>query len=148
MVFVTGLFYFLKEIALCRSLFLIGMFKSFTVFDMLGFKFANYLFIYFLLLLLMPKLSFFVHWCQIERVLGDVEKESESEVAQSCPVLCDPMDCKPTTLLGPWDFPGESTGVGWHFLLQGIFVTQGSNPGLPHCRQTLFCLSHQGSPLK
>ena len=93
MLFVTGLFYFLKEIALCQSLFLIGMFKSFTVFDMLGFKFAIYLFIYFLLLFLMPKLSFFVHWCQIERVLGEVEKESESEVAQSCPILCDPMDC-------------------------------------------------------
>ena len=33
-------------------------------------------------------------------------------------------------------------------LLQQIFPTQGSNPGLPHCRQTLYCLSHQGSPLK
>ena len=38
-----------------------------------------------------------------------------------------------------------STGVGCHFLLQKIFPTQGSNPGLPHCRQTLSCLSHQGS---
>ena len=34
-----------------------------------------------------------------------------------------------------------------HFLLQGIFLTQGSNPGLLHCRQILYCLSHQGSPL-
>ena len=42
-------------------------------------------------------------------------------------------------------FPGKSTGVGCHFLLQGIFLTQGSNPGLPHCRQTLHHLSHQGS---
>ena len=42
-----------------------------------------------------------------------------------------------TRLLGPWDFLGKSTGVGRHFLLQGIFLTQGSNPGLPHCRQTL-----------
>ena len=41
-----------------------------------------------------------------------------------------------------WDFPGESTGVGCHFLLQGIFPTQGSNLGLPHCRQTLYHLSH------
>ena len=49
-------------------------------------------------------------------------------------------------LLGPWDFPGKSTGVGCHFLLQGIFLTQGSNPGLPHCRQMLYHLSHQGSP--
>ena len=45
-----------------------------------------------------------------------------------------------------FDFPGKSTGVGCHFLLQGIFPTQGSNPGLPHCRQTLYPLSHQGSP--
>ena len=42
-----------------------------------------------------------------------------------------------TKLLLPWDFPGKGTGVGCHFLLQGIFPTQGSNPGLPHCRQTL-----------
>ena len=37
--------------------------------------------------------------------------------------------------------------MGCHFLLQGIFPTQGSNPGLPHCRQTLYPLSHQGNPL-
>ena len=49
-------------------------------------------------------------------------------------------------ILRPWDFLGKSTGVGCHFLLQGIFPTQGSNPGLPHCRQTLYHLSHQGSP--
>ena len=42
-------------------------------------------------------------------------------------------------------FPGKSTGVDCHFLLQGIFLTQGSNPDLLHCRQTLYCLSHQGS---
>ena len=40
----------------------------------------------------------------------------------------------------PWDFPGNSTEVDCHFLLQGIFPTQGSNPGLPHCRQTLYRL--------
>ena len=57
-----------------------------------------------------------------------------SEVAQSCL----------TRLLCPWDFPGKSIGVGCHFLLQGIFMTQGSNPGLPHCKQMLYPLSHQG----
>ena len=40
-------------------------------------------------------------------------------------------------LLRPWDSPGKNTGVGCHFLLQGIFLTQGSNPGLLHCRQML-----------
>ena len=48
-------------------------------------------------------------------------------------------------LLRPQDFLGKSTGVGCHFLLSGLFPTQGSNPGLPHCRQTLYCLSHQGN---
>ena len=43
-----------------------------------------------------------------------------------------------TKLLHPWDFQGKSTGVGCHCLLQGIFPTQGSNPGLSHCRQTLY----------
>ena len=41
----------------------------------------------------------------------------------------------PSRLLHPWYFPGKSTGVGCHFLLQGIFPTQGSNPGLPPYRQ-------------
>ena len=44
--------------------------------------------------------------------------ESESEVAQSCPTLSDPMGCSlPGWLLHPWDFPGKSTGVGCHCLL-------------------------------
>ena len=47
----------------------------------------------------------------------------------------------------PWDSPGKNTRVGSHSLLQGIFSTQGSNPGLPHCRQMLYRLSHQGSPV-
>ena len=55
--------------------------------------------------------------------------ESESEVAQSCPTLCNPMDC---SLPGssPWDSPSKSTGVGCHFLLQGMFPTQGSDSGI------------------
>ena len=44
------------------------------------------------------------------------------------------------------DIPGKNTGVGCHFLLQEIFPTQRLNPGLPHCRQILYQLSHQGSP--
>ena len=52
----------------------------------------------------------------------------------------------PTRLLCPWDFPGRSTGVGCHALFQGIFPTQGWNLSFLHCRQTLYHLSHQGSP--
>ena len=48
-----------------------------------------------------------------------------------------PHRLQPTRLLHPWDFPGKSTGVGCHFLLKGIFASQGLNPGLPHCRQML-----------
>ena len=47
----------------------------------------------------------------------------------------------PVKLLCPWDFPGNSTGVGSHSLLQGIFLSRGSNPGLLYCRQNLYCLS-------
>ena len=65
-------------------------------------------------------------------------------VTQSCPT-CDPMDCSPTRLLCPWNSLGKNTGVSCHFLLQGIFPTQGLNLGLPHCRQTLYQVSHQGS---
>ena len=46
------------------------------------------------------------------------------------------------------DSPGKHTGIGCHFLLQGIFLTQGSSPGLQHYRQILHHLSHQGSPLE
>ena len=52
----------------------------------------------------------------------------------------------PTRLLCPWVSPGKNTAVGCHSLLQGIFLTQGSNLGLPHCRQILYHLSHQASP--
>ena len=67
-------------------------------------------------------------------------------VAQSCPTLCDPMDSSPpgSSVLG--DSPGKNTEVSCHALLQGIYPTQALNPGLPHCRQILYHLSHQGSP--
>ena len=48
--------------------------------------------------------------------------------------------------LGPWNSPDQHTGVGSYSLLQGIYPTQGSNSGLPHCGQILYQLSHQGSP--
>ena len=47
--------------------------------------------------------------------------------------------------LCPWDSPGKNTGMGCHSLLQGIFLSQGLNPGLLPCRQSLYSLSHQGS---
>ena len=64
-------------------------------------------------------------------------------VAQSCLTLCDPMDCTPPGSSVHEIFPGKNTGAGCHSLLQGNFPTQGLNPGLPHCRQILYHLSHQ-----
>ena len=57
-----------------------------------------------------------------------------------------PHGWQPTRLPRPWDSPGKNTGVGCHFLLQEIFPIQRSNSGLLHCRQSLYPLSHQGSP--
>ena len=62
-------------------------------------------------------------------------------MCQSCLTLCDPMD---------YSLPGSSvknTRVGCHFLLQGIFPTQGSNPCLLHWQVDSFLLSHLGSPI-
>ena len=64
------------------------------------------------------------------------------KLVSQCLTLCDSMDCS------PWNSPGQNTGVGSLSLLQGIFSTQGSNPGLLHCRRILYQLSHKGSPRK
>ena len=66
-------------------------------------------------------------------------------VAQSCPTLCGPMGCSPPGSSVHGDSLGKNTGVGSHSFLQGIFPTQGSNPGLPYCSRILYQLSHQGS---
>ena len=55
-----------------------------------------------------------------------------------------PHGLQPTRFLYPWDFPGKDIGMGCHFLLQGIFLTQGSNPGLLHYRQILYHLNYEG----
>ena len=82
----------------------------------------------------------------VNTLLG-IYLESESEVAQSRPTLCDPVDCSPS---------GSSVyGILQARILEwvaisfskGIFPTQGLNPGLLHFRQMLYYLSHQGSPL-
>ena len=67
-------------------------------------------------------------------------------VTQSCPTLCDPMDCTPPGSSIHGDSPGKNTGVDCHALLQGIFPTKGLKPDLRYCRWILYHLSHQGSP--
>ena len=56
------------------------------------------------------------------------------------------MDCSPPGSSVHGDSPGKNTGVSCHALLQGLVPNQGWNPGLLHCRQILYSLSHQGSP--
>ena len=62
-----------------------------------------------------------------------------------CSVVSDSL--QPHELHSPWNSPGQNTGVGSLPLLQGIFPTEGSKPGLPHCRQILYQLSHKGNPI-
>ena len=64
-------------------------------------------------------------------------------VTQSCPTLCDPIDYSLPGSSVHRDSPGKNTGVSSCALLQGICPTQGSNPGLPPCRQ-IFTLRYQG----
>ena len=67
-------------------------------------------------------------------------------VTQLYPTLCNPMDYSLPGSFVHGDSPGKNTGVGSHALLQGISLIQGSNSGLLHCRQILYCLSHHGNP--
>ena len=66
--------------------------------------------------------------------------QSDQSINKSCPTLVT------LGLYSPWNSPSKYTRVGSLSLLQGIFSTQGSNPGLPHSLHILYQLSHQGSP--
>ena len=66
-------------------------------------------------------------------------------VTQLCLTLCNPMDCSPSGFSVCGIFQGRILEWGAIPLRQGIFLTQGLNLGLLHCRQILYCLSHQGS---
>jgi len=75
----------------------------------------------------------------ITSVLFYIESESESHSVVS-------HSLGPHGLYTPWNSQGQNTGVRSLSLLQGIFPTQGSNPGLPYCRWILYQLKHKGSP--
>ena len=78
--------------------------------------------------------------CKYKNKYSKVEKNVKVKVLviDSCPTLCQPMDCS------AWNSPGKNSGMDRYFLLPGIFLTQGSNMGLLHFRQILYHLSHQG----
>ena len=94
-----------------------------------------------------PHQSAFCHYHSPMRQLSSITS-CWGLVTKLCAVLLLTHGLEPAWLLCPWDFPGKSIGVGCHFLLQGIFPTHRSNPGLLHYRQTLYHLSHQGSPCR
>ena len=71
-------------------------------------------------------------------ITQEAVKVKKVKVAQLCPTVCDPHG-----LYSPWNSPGQNTGVGSLSFLQGIFPTQGLNPGLPYCRRILYQLSHK-----
>ena len=91
------------------------------------------------LILYIPKRCFVLGRNPLNTVCYCIESESESQSVAS-----DSM--QPHGLYSPWNSPGQNTGVGSLSLLQRIFPTQGLNPGLLHCRQILYQLSHKGSP--
>ena len=81
-------------------------------------------------------MTFNCSWLEAPNRFRESESESHSVVSSSL---------QPHGLYSPWNSPGQNTGVSSLSLLQRIFPTQGSNPGLPHCRQILYQLSHKGS---
>ena len=70
--------------------------------------------------------------------------EQSSSQSESHSVLSDSL--WPQGLCSPWDFPDQNPGAGSLSFLQGLFPTQGLNPGLSHCRRILYQVSHKGSP--
>ena len=74
--------------------------------------------------------------------LDDSESTAKVKVPRLHLTVCDPMDYT----YSPWNSPGQNSGAGSLSLLQGIFPTQRSNPGLPHCRQILYQLDHKARP--
>ena len=98
--------------------------------------------------------------CEMDKIVGYIAQVVRIEErivinnwkseSISCPVMpysLWPHGLQPIRLLCPWNSPSKNTGVACHSLLQEIFLTQGLNPGLLHCRQTLYRLNRQGKPL-
>ena len=75
--------------------------------------------------------------------IGGIRYQTESE-SESHSVVSDSL--RPHGLYNAQNSPGQNTAVGSCSLLQGIFPTQESNPGIPHCRRILYQLSHQENP--
>ena len=92
----------------------------------------------------MPWSSFSECWALSQLFHSPLSPSSVKSLSR-VQLFATPCQAPSARLLHPWDSPGKNIGVGCHFLLQEIFPTQGLNPGLPHCRQMLYHLSHQRS---
>ena len=91
-----------------------------------------------------PGSSWFTNcWSLAWRILSITLPSMWKSESENCSVTSD--SSWHNRLYSPWNFPGQNTGIGSCSLLQGILPTQRSNPGLPHCRWILYCLSHQVS---
>ena len=85
---------------------------------------------------------FFCCCCFLRELISDQPSHNRGHDS----VVSDPLRPHGLYTYSPWDSLDQNIGVGSLFLLQGIFPTQGSNPGLPHWRRILYQLSHKGSP--
>ena len=86
------------------------------------------------------------YYAKVYHIENGNYRNGEVKVVQLYLTLCNPVDCSLPGSSVHGDSPGKNTAVGCHSPLQGIFPTQGSNPGLPHCRWILYQVSHKGSP--
>ena len=90
-------------------------------------------------------ISFRIDWLIFLLSTGPSDVSLSITIQKHCKsIVSDSL--QPARLLFPWNSPGRNTGVGSLSLLQGIFLTPGPNPGLPHCKHILYQPSHQGSP--
>ena len=86
---------------------------------------------------------------QIKHLFSHGRARMHAQSLQSCPTLCNPMDCSPPGSSVPGISPGKNTGVGCYVLLQGIFLTEGLNLSLLwllHCRWILYHLATREDP--
>ena len=79
-------------------------------------------------------------WLYVMRIFSNTNEW----VSESRSVVSDSL--WPHGLYSSWNSPGQNTGEGSHYLLQGIFPNQGWNSGLSHCRRILYQLSLKGTP--
>ena len=91
-------------------------------------------------------MSLDIFQCLLVYSLWELEQNSYPAIYVLCPRLFQHHDLQPARLLYPGDSSGKNAEVGSHFLLRRIFPSQGLNPGLPHCRQILYHMNHQGIP--